>query len=131
MANCQGSVGATAIANPDFRYVNLPDEINLANPAKDAYYRQNAVVVLPGLGTSQSARTIAVSGTHVAWGITLMKDAPNQENATKFLELLLSPTGTALLNENGPDPISPALVSSLDFSRVPDLLRPLVKKIGQ
>ena len=122
---------ATAIANPDFRYVNLPDEINLSNPAKDADYRQNAVVVLPGLGTSRSARTIAVPGTHVAWGITLMKGAPNRENATKFLQLLLSPAGTALLNENGPAPISPALVSATDFRRLPDLLRPLVKKIGQ
>jgi ABC-type molybdate transport system substrate-binding protein len=60
---------ATAIANPDFRYVNLPDEINLSNPAKDAYYRQNAIVVLPGLGTSRSARTIAVQGTHLACAI--------------------------------------------------------------
>src|SRR5438270_7977639 len=31
---------ATAAINPDFRYVDLPDEINLSDPAKDAYYRQ-------------------------------------------------------------------------------------------
>jgi molybdate/tungstate transport system substrate-binding protein len=46
----------------DYRYVDLPDDINLSDPARDAYYRQNAVVVLPGLGTSRSARTIAGSG---------------------------------------------------------------------
>ncbi len=46
---------ATASTNPDYRYVDLPDEINLSDPAKDAYYRQNAVVVLPGLGTPRSA----------------------------------------------------------------------------
>ena len=51
---------ATASTNPDYRYVDLPDEINLSDPAKDAYYRQNAVVVIPGLGTPRSARTIAV-----------------------------------------------------------------------
>jgi hypothetical protein len=30
-----------------------------------------------------------------AWGITLLKDAPNRENAIKFLQLLLGPVGTA------------------------------------
>jgi molybdate/tungstate transport system substrate-binding protein len=122
---------ATAATNPDYRYVNLPDEINLSDPAKDAYYKQHAVVVLPGLGTPRSARTIAVPGTHVAWGIALMKDAPNRENGVKFLQLLLSSTGTALLNDNGPAPIFPALVSPADFHKLPESLRPLVKTMGK
>ncbi len=117
---------ATASTNPDYRYVNLPDEISLSDPAKDAYYRQNAVVVLPGLGTPRSARTIAVPGVHVAWGITLLKDAPNKENAIKFLQLLLSPAGKASLIDNGPAPISPALVSPADFRNLPESLRSLV-----
>jgi molybdate/tungstate transport system substrate-binding protein len=118
---------ATAATNPDYRYVNLPDEINMSDPAKDPYYKQHAVVVLPGLGTPRSARTIAVPGAHVAWGITLMKDAPNRENAIKFLQLLLSPAGTAALNDNGPAPITPALVSPADLHKLPDSLRSLVK----
>jgi len=118
---------ATASANPDYRYVDLPDEINLSDPAKDAYYRQHAVVVLPGLGTPRSARTIAVPGAHIAWGITLLKDAPNRENAIKFLQLLLSPAGTAALHDNGPAPITPALASLADFHKLPESLRPLVK----
>jgi molybdate/tungstate transport system substrate-binding protein len=122
---------ATATTNPDYRYVNLPDEINLSDPAKDSYYRQHAVVVLPGLGTPRSARTIAVPAARVAWGITLLKEAPNKENAVRFLQLLLSPAGTALLNENGPAPISPALVSLADFHKLPDSLRPLVKTMGK
>ena len=117
---------ATASANPDYRYLNLPDEINLSDPAKDAYYRQNAVVGLPGLGTPRSARTIAVPGVHVAWGITLLKDAPNRENAIKFLQLLLSPAGKASLIDNGPAPISPAHVSPADFRKLPESLRSLV-----
>jgi molybdate/tungstate transport system substrate-binding protein len=117
---------STAIANPDYRYVDLPDEINMSDPAKDVYYREHAVVVLPGLGTPLSARTIAVPGNHVAWGITLMKDAPNRENATKFLQLLLGPAGVAALKDNGPAPIAPALVNAADFSKLPESLRPLV-----
>jgi molybdate/tungstate transport system substrate-binding protein len=119
---------ATARNNPDYRYVDLPDEINLSDPAKDAYYRQNAVVVIPGLGTSRSARTIAVPGTHVAWGITVLKDAPNRKNAIRFLQLLLSPAGRASLNDNGPAAISPALVNPADFRKLPESLRSFVRK---
>jgi molybdate/tungstate transport system substrate-binding protein len=122
---------ATAAANPDYRYVELPDEINMSDPAKDPYYKEHAIVVMPGLGTPRSARTIAVPGNHVAWGITLMNDAPNKENAIKFLQMLLSPAGTASLNENGPTPVSPALVSTADFHKLPEALRPLVKTMGK
>lgn len=122
------SAQALASANPDFRYVNLPDEINLSDPAKNAYYRQHAVVVLPGLGTPRSARSIAVPGARVAWGITLLKDAPNRQNAVRFLQLLLSPAGTALLKANGPAPLSPAVVSSNDYRHLPEPLRPLVRE---
>jgi len=122
---------ATAMSNPDYHYIDLPDEINMSDPAKDAYYKQHAVVVVPGLGTPKSARTIEVPATHVAWGIALMNDAPNKENAIKFLQMLLSPAGTASLNENGPAPISPALVSPADFHKLPESLRPLVKVTGK
>jgi len=108
--------------------VELPDEINLSDPSKDRFYRENAAVAIPGLGTARSPRIVVIPATHVAWGITLLKDAPNRENAIRFLELLLGPTGTASLNANGPDPISPPLVSPESFSRLPRSLQPLVNK---
>jgi len=121
----------TAASDPDYHYVDLPDDLNLSDPAKDSYYQQHAVVVLPGLGTPRSAKTIAVPGSRVAWGITLLKDAPNKQNAIKFLQLLLGPAGTAVLKENGPDPLSPALVSAADLRKVPESLRPLVKTMNK
>jgi ABC-type Fe3+ transport system substrate-binding protein len=57
-----------------------------------------------------------------------MKNAPNRENAVKFLQLLLSPAGTAMLKEKGPAPISPALVSPADYRQLPESLRSLVKR---
>ena len=104
------------------------DEINLSDPSKDRFYQENAVVVIPGLGTARSPRTVIIPATHVAWGITLLKDAPNRENAIRFLELLLGPAGMALLTENGPAPISPPVVSPESFARLPQSLKPLVKK---
>jgi molybdate/tungstate transport system substrate-binding protein len=117
---------ATAATNPDYRYVDVPDEINMSDSAKDAWYRQNAVVVLPGLGTPRSARIVPVPAARVAWGITLLNDAPNRENAVRFLKLLLSPEGTAALKENGPDPITPAVVSARELKKLPEPLRRLV-----
>jgi molybdate/tungstate transport system substrate-binding protein len=125
------SAQAMASANPDFRYVDLPDEINLSDPAKNSYYGKHAVVVLPGLGTPRSAQTVAVPATRVAWGITILNDAPNRENAVKFLQLLLGPTGTALLKENGPAPVEPAFVSPADYRKLPAALRPLVTRLGK
>ncbi len=122
---------ATAASNPDYRYVDLPDDINLSDPAKESYYREHAVVVLPGLGTAHSARTIAVPASRLAWGIALLKNAPDRDNAIKFLQLLLSPAGTKSLRENGPDPLTPALVSAEDFANLPQSLRGLVKTAGK
>jgi molybdate/tungstate transport system substrate-binding protein len=125
------NVRATAAQNPDYRYVELPDEINMSDPAKDNWYRQHAVVVLPGLGTSRGAQSIPVPAAHVAWGVTIMNDAPHKENAIRFLQMLLGPAGTASLNENGPSPISPALISEGDLRKLPAALRPLVKAEGK
>jgi molybdate/tungstate transport system substrate-binding protein len=77
------------VANPGYRYVDLPDEINLSDPSKDRFYRESAEVAIPGLGMVRSPRTVVIPATHVAWGITLLKDAPNRQNAIRFLELLL------------------------------------------
>ena len=63
----------------------------------------------------------------MAWGITILKHAPNRDSAVKFLELLLSSAGTALLIENGPAPISPALVNPMDLPKLPESLQHLVK----
>jgi len=116
-----------ASENPDIRYVNLPDEINLSDPRKNAWYRQRSSIVLPGLGTSESARSVLVPAARVAWGITILKNAPNPDGAIKFLQLLLGSTGTALLRDSGPAPLTPALVSPDDLRRVPEALRAMVK----
>jgi molybdate/tungstate transport system substrate-binding protein len=122
---------ATAKKDPDFRYVDLPDAVNLSDPAKNAEYSKNAVVVLPGLETPGSVQSVPVRAVSVAWGITLLKNAPDRENAVKFLQLLLGPAGNAALNEFGPTPIFPAHVSPEDFPKLPESLRPLVKKVRE
>lgn len=119
------SARATAATNPDYKYAQLPDELNFSDSAKESFYR-HAVLVVPGLGTPGDARIVPITGSRLQWGITILKNAPNRENAIKFLQMLLGPEGKKALEENGPDPISPALASPGDLYNLPESLRPLV-----
>jgi molybdate/tungstate transport system substrate-binding protein len=121
------SAAGTAQSNPDYRYAYLPDDIDMSNPAKNDVYSQ-AVVTMPGLGTPGADATVDVPATRVVWGLTVMQAAPNRENAIKFLQLLLAPgeIGQTTLQQLGPRPISPALVSADDMDQLPVELRPLV-----
>jgi hypothetical protein len=110
-------------ANPDYRYVNFPDDINLGDSAKNTYYRQ-AVVVAPDLiGTG----LVPIPANRVIWGVNVLKAAPNKDNAVKFLQYLLGPVGQVGLTTQGPDPMSPPVVSHKDYQNLPKLLKPLVR----
>ena len=122
--------GAQAAAKKDttgtYRYVHLPDEINLSNSAKAAYYRQ-AVVTVTGL--TDTAPAVPIQGTRVGWGLTVLKNAPHPDAALSFLKFMLSKQGIALQKAASPDPIGltgPAVTSKTDYLKLPSSLRPLV-----
>ena len=116
---------ALSKTDPNYRYVNLPDEINLGNPEKNDFYRR-AVVVQPGVpGTKPFVK---IPGTQVIWGATVLNDAPNRANGIQFLAFLLGQVGKEALLANGPTPISPAIVSHRDYRKLPPSLQALVKK---
>lgn len=122
--------GARAAAKADktgtYRYVRLPDEINLGVPALNKLYARRGVAI-PGLQTRDAAATVTIPAGRVTWGITLMNAAPNRDNALAFLQLLFSSQGAALLNAAGPAAINPPLASKQDFGRLPASLKALVK----
>jgi len=118
----------TATTDPNYRYVSLPDNIDLGNPSYNGYYSR-AVIVEPDLfGTG----LVPLPATQVVWGATIMKNAPNSANAIAFMEFLLGsvnsyPTGGQYnLGLYGPAPIYPAEVSFSDYQRLPSELKPLV-----
>jgi Bacterial extracellular solute-binding protein len=106
--------------NPDFRYVNLPDEINLGNPRLNEFYRQAEIVVPDLLGTG----LVAIPGNSVIYGVTIMRTAQNHANAITFLQYLLGSNGQADLKSSLFKLISPAKVSREDYRRAPGELRP-------
>jgi molybdate/tungstate transport system substrate-binding protein len=115
------TAAAAARTNPAYRYVILPDRVDLSTPANAAWYSR-ATVTVPGIGTSQ----VSIPAARVAWGFTIPRGA-SLDNAIAFVKLLLGSAGAAALRMYGPDPVTPVFVSSRDYPHVPAALQPLVK----
>ncbi len=120
------SAADAAKNNPAYRYVALPDQIDLSTEVHNTYYAR-AAVTIPAVGTQgKSAAPVSVRATRVAWGLTISAKSPNQENAVAFVNLLLGEAGTAALTTYGPAPITPARVSAGDYRRLPKSVQTLV-----
>jgi molybdate/tungstate transport system substrate-binding protein len=113
---------STAKTNLDYRYVNLPDKINLGNTADNDYYARS-VIVEPGLnGTG----FVPLPASRVTWGVTILKNAPDHANAVLFLQYLLGTAGQGYFTADGPTPIIPAKVTEEDYRKLPASLKSLV-----
>jgi molybdate/tungstate transport system substrate-binding protein len=119
------SAAATARTDPAYRFVRLPDRVDLSTSTNAEYYSQSSVT-LPGLGIAGAAASITIPASRAAWGVTIIRKSANQENARAFVGLLLGRIGTAALNASGPSPVTPAVVSAGDYARMPQALRALV-----
>jgi molybdate/tungstate transport system substrate-binding protein len=122
------SARATAKADKTgtYRYVRLPDEVNLGAPGLNSLYAKRSVTI-PGLVAAETSTAVSIPASRVTWGITLLNAAPNRENALAFLRLLFSSQGAAMLNASGPTAIHPPVVSKQDFARLPAGLKELVR----
>jgi molybdate/tungstate transport system substrate-binding protein len=116
------SAFASSQSNPDYRYVNIPDQINLGNPSLNEFYREAEIVVPDLWGTGFTA----IPGHNVVYGVTIMKTAQNPGNAVAFVQFLLGSNGQAALQSHLFKLISPAKVSGRDYQKLPSALRPLV-----
>ena len=108
-----------------YRFVKLPDAVNLANPALERRYG-DATIIVPGLDSPGNAPRVTLSGSRVVWGVTILKAAPHPETAIQFLQLLFGAQGVALQTAVGPQPITPPTVEREDFEHLPRALRAIV-----
>jgi ABC-type molybdate transport system substrate-binding protein len=120
------SAAAAARINPSYRYVAVPDRIDLSTASNNSDYAK-AVVTVPGIGAPGSTTPVVLPATRVAWGLTIPKKSPNQDAAMAFLQLLLGTVGKDAFTANGPAPISPALVTTADYGHLPKSAQSLVK----
>ena len=82
------------------RFVELPDEVNLANPDMDDLYSRVAVKIVGAGGSTQT-----LSGSSIAYGVTVPNCVVHKRNAVRFMELLLSEGGRQILVEDGFRPL--------------------------
>lgn len=105
----------------DMKYVMLPDEINLDQPADAEFYKQ-ATVEISG---QEPGSTVTKRGAPIVYGLTIPKNAPHPDLATEFVAFVLGPEGQAILEAAGQPPIVPPVAS--DANKLPAALRSLVK----
>jgi len=110
-----------AKADPSYRYVSLPPEIDLSR--SDAKYAAN--ITIPGLGIPRAGPSVTIHGSATEWGVTIPSNARHRAHAVAFVSSLLAPGGRAALMSAGPTPILPARVSRADHANLPAELRPL------
>lgn len=81
------------------RYVRLPPEVDLSDPALADWYRQ-ATVRLPGKQRAGSD-SVEFQGEPIVYALTIPTDAPHPRTAAAFLRFVFSPAGQAILSANG------------------------------
>ncbi|HVX87898.1 MAG TPA: extracellular solute-binding protein [Gemmatimonadales bacterium] len=81
------------------RYVDLPSEVDLSDPAREAAYAE-ARVQVPRHG-SGGADSVTVVGAPILYALAIPTAAPQPALAQRFVEFLFSPDGRAILERNG------------------------------
>src|SRR5262249_52345883 len=81
-------------------YIQLPHEINLSNPAMEAAWYKNVQfsITLPG------GKVATLNTQPLVFYAAVLKDSKQPALAEKFVQLLQSPEGQKLLEENGYSP---------------------------
>jgi molybdate/tungstate transport system substrate-binding protein len=85
-------------------FLPLPDSINLSEPALNDWYAEAKLSVR---GSSEGSQ-ILMAAEAITYGLTLLDDAPNKENALVFLRWMLhNEKGLAQMRSNGFDALNP------------------------
>ena len=85
------------------KYIELPKEINLADPSKNEIYSS----VSTDIAGSKPGIKMKVRGEYINYSITVLDQAPQKEEAVNFLEFFLGPYGMEIFKKNGQEPIIP------------------------
>ncbi|MBP6977792.1 MAG: extracellular solute-binding protein [Bacteroidales bacterium] len=103
-------------------FIQLPLEINLKSPSFTDLYG----TVTADIGGKEPGQRITITGEPMLYSLTILKDAPNQENAGAFVEFLLSPRGQQILEANGQPLVVPA--ASASYEKIPDRFKAYATK---
>jgi molybdate/tungstate transport system substrate-binding protein len=88
-------------------YIELPVNINLKEDKYNDYYKKSSVQIIG----SKPGEYVTKNGEAMSYGISIIKTAPNKQNAIKFVNFVLSKKGKEIMKKNGQDAVSPVIVS--------------------
>lgn len=88
-----------------FRYLELPDEINLSALELKEHYRTVSYMIP---GSSPGTRT-EIRGDYISYSGTVLENAPQKELAIKYFRFLLSDEGRKIFTDAGQQPLIPAV----------------------
>lgn len=100
----------------NLKYIELPDEINLGNPAMNDLYGS---VSLDVTGSSPGTK-INMKGEYINYSLTVLKNAENRNDAVDFVSFLLGTEGSAIFKRNGQEPLVPVITENAD--QIPESL---------
>jgi molybdate/tungstate transport system substrate-binding protein len=91
------------------KYIALPDKINLSNSSMDSVYSKAVVRLADGK---------TVRGGAINYAITVPNNAPDKEDAYRFVNLLIGDKGREIMEQCGQPPIYVAV------GKLPEEIRP-------
>ncbi|MCX6251392.1 MAG: tungstate ABC transporter substrate-binding protein WtpA [Bacteroidetes bacterium] len=104
------------------KYLLLPDEINLKNPAFASRYA-TAVAEITG---KEPGKKETVKGEPMVYSLTMLRDAPNKTAAIAFLQFFLSKDkGMKIVEQNGQPSVIP--METKNYEKLPKELKPFAK----
>jgi molybdate/tungstate transport system substrate-binding protein len=106
----------------NLRYIELPSRINLSDPLFNDYYRTVSTEVT---GSTPGSK-MKVTGDYINYSLTILNDAPDRDEAIKFVDFLLSSEGVEVFRKNGQKPIIP--FSTEQPEKIPMQLLKYLKK---
>jgi molybdate/tungstate transport system substrate-binding protein len=103
-----------------FKFIELPDDVNLSDPSRKEIYGSVAAEV----SGSKPGTKMKVSGDFINYSISVLDKAPQRDAAIDFLTFIIGEKGKEIFRENGQDPLDPLVSDQPD--NLPDKLKQYV-----
>jgi len=107
-----------------FRYLKLPDAINLSSPQMKDHY-SSVSYMIPGETPGERSE---IRGDYISYSGTIPDGAPHKELAEKYFSFLLSDEGMRIFTGAGQIPL--VTVVTGDTAAIPAALRPYINSTG-
>jgi len=108
-----------------FRYLELPDAINLSSPQMKDHY-SSVSYMIPGETPGERSE---IRGDYISYSGTIPDGAPHKELAEKYFSFLLSDEGMKIFTEAGQVPLVSVVTG--DTAAIPEALRPYINSTGK